>query len=99
MLWAVAFAIIIVALLIPVLAVALEAPLLRRRREPEVMTLPERHDPPTVELARRLLALEDEVDDLSRALGELRDEVQFMQQQHDAGGPTDRARRPSPSEP
>jgi len=98
MLWAVAFAIIIVALLIPVLAVALDAPLLRRRREPEVMTLPERHDP-TVELARRLLALEDEVDDLSRALGELRDEVQFMQQQHDAGGPTDRARRPSPSEP
>lgn len=98
MLWAVAFAVIIVALLIPVLAVVLDAPLLRRRREPEVMTLPERHDP-AVELARRLLTLEDEVDDLSRAVGELRDELQFMQRLLDAGGPGNHARRVPPSEP
>jgi len=98
MLWAVAFGIIIVALLIPVLAVALDAPLLRRRREPEVVPLPQRHDP-AVELAKRLLSLEDEVDDLSRAVGELRDELQFMQRQLDAGGPTNRARRVPPSEP
>jgi len=96
MLWAAAFAVIIVALLIPVLAVALDAPMLRRRREPEVVTLPERHDP-AVELARRLLILEDEVDDLSRTVGELRDELQFMQRLLDAGG--DRDRGVSPSEP
>jgi hypothetical protein len=98
MLWVAAFAVIIVALLIPVLAVALDAPMLRRRREPEVVTLPERHDP-AVELARRLLTLEDEVDDLSRTVGELRDELQFMQRLLDAGGPSDRDRGVSPSEP
>jgi hypothetical protein len=78
MLWSVAFAVLILALLIPVLAVVFDAPFLRRQRGPL---------PPTVEesdermelLAKRLLNLEDEVDDLSHTVHELRDDLQYLQ--------------------
>jgi hypothetical protein len=86
MIWSVAFAVIVLALLIPILAFALDAPFFKRWRGSQL--------PPSTEeetrlelLARRLLNLEDEVDDLSHTVRELQDELQYVQRVFD----TDRA--------
>jgi hypothetical protein len=84
MLWPAAFAVLVLALLIPVLAVVFDAPFLRRQRGPQP-PLVEENDEHMELLAKRLLNLEDEVDDLSQNVRELRDELQYLQRLIDAG--------------
>ena len=83
MVWSLAFAVLILALLIPVLVVVFDAPFLRRQRSG---TMPAGDDRLEL-LATRLLSLEDEVDDLALHVRELRDELQDMQRLLDAGRP------------
>lgn len=75
MIWALGLVVVLVALSIPILAITLYAP--SRRRVPAPAASPE--DAAAIELDRRLTALEDEVDELSRAYRELREETQFLQ--------------------
>lgn len=83
MLWSAAFAVLILALLIPVLAVVFDAPFLRRQRGPQPPSVEENAER-TELLANRLLNLEDEVDDLAHTVRELRDELQYLQRLVDA---------------
>lgn len=78
MLWAIGFLIVMVALLIPILAIVLDSPALQRFLEAR------RGGPPAegmlpADLAKRVSLLEDEVDDLGQALRALKDETQFLQ--------------------
>jgi len=97
MLWSVAFAVLILALLIPVLAVVFDAPFLRRQRGPLPPTV-EESDERTELLAKRLLNLEDEVDDLSHTVRELHDELQYLQRLVDASQSTEPPKRLGPPE-
>ncbi len=70
--------IILVALMIPLLAVVLDSPLMRRlaaRREG-----PAPSDDATQALTDRVATLEDEVDDLGQSVQQLKDERRFFQQ-------------------
>lgn len=75
MLWAIGFLILIVALLIPILAIVLDSPAARqifeRRGGPAARELQE--------LTGKVAALEDEVEELGRALELLKEETQFLQ--------------------
>jgi uncharacterized protein YlxW (UPF0749 family) len=95
MLWSAAFVVLVLALLVPVLAVVWDAPFLRRRREGE-RSVPDEGDERMELLARRLLSLEDEVDDLPASVRELRDEVQDLQRAIDAPQTPERPVRISP---
>lgn len=79
MLWAFGFTILILALLIPILVVVLDSPTVRRRLGREGQ-LPDDRDERIEELMKRVMTLEDDVDDLSRSLDALRDDTQFLQQ-------------------
>lgn len=83
MAWSVAFAVLILALLIPILVVVFDAPFLHRQRPGNMPAADDRMDL----LASRLLSLEDEVDDLALHVRELRDELQDVQRLLDAGRP------------
>jgi hypothetical protein len=97
MLWSVAFAVLMLALLIPVLAVVFDAPFLRRQRSPQAPTVAQSDDRLEL-LAKRLLNLEDEVDDLSHTVNELRDELQYLQRLVDTGQSTESPKRLGPPE-
>ncbi len=92
MLWSAAFAVLVLALLIPVLAVLFDAPFLRRRQPTEPPVIEDQNERMEL-LAKRLLSLEDEVDDLSQNVRELQDEVLYLQQLIDAGQPPESRRR------
>ncbi|NIM48207.1 MAG: hypothetical protein GTO22_02945 [Gemmatimonadales bacterium] len=79
MLWAFGFAVLMLALLIPILVVVLDSPAIRRRLGREGQ-LPDHRDEQIEELMKRVMILEDDVDDLSRGLDALRDDTQFLQQ-------------------
>jgi hypothetical protein len=97
MLWSAAFAVLILALLIPVLAVVFDAPFLRRRRGPQPPSV-EENDERMELLAKRLLNLEDEVDDLNHTMGEMRDELQYLQRLVDTSSSSEPPRRLGPPE-
>lgn len=87
--------ILVVALLIPVLAILLDSPMgraLGRRLEGPQGTEPGLHD-----LARKVELLEAEVDDLSRGMQSLRDESAFLQRLLEEG--SDRRALPPPDTP
>jgi hypothetical protein len=76
MLWIVGFFILLVALMIPILAIVLDAPVLRNMLEKRHGVEPGKLD----ELNKKVLLLEDQVDDLGRAVEALKEENQFLHQ-------------------
>jgi hypothetical protein len=95
MLWAFAFAILLVALLIPILAVLFDAPALRRRHAPRLGSSQQSDEYEL--LARRLATVEDELDDVSHAVRELQDEVMVLQRLLEASNALDVSKRLPPS--
>ncbi len=95
MLWAFAFAVLLLALLIPILAVLLDAPAFRRRRAPRVVG--SRQEDAYELLARRLATVEDELDDVAQAVRELQDEVMVLQRLLEAGTTSDASKHLPPS--
>jgi hypothetical protein len=75
MLWGIAFAVLIAALMIPMVVVVRDA----RLQRGEAGALAER-DPQVEHLTKRVQLLEDELDDLGRVVDQVRDDVQFLQQ-------------------
>jgi hypothetical protein len=94
MFWVVGFLVLLVALLIPILAIVLDAPALRNVFE-------RRFGPPSSSemetLNRKVTLLEDEVEDLSRAVQGLKDETQFLQRLLEDGEQRASQRLPPPS--
>ena len=82
---------LLLALLVPVLLVAADA-LRGRRRQPELPP-PEAAPDQTDILEQRVRGLEDDVSDLARDVGELRDELYTLQRQLEAGTPPSAPRR------
>ncbi|MEE8193769.1 MAG: hypothetical protein V3T74_13575 [Gemmatimonadales bacterium] len=78
MIWPLALVILLLALLIPILVFAFDVPRLRERARDADRMLPER-ERQMDELIKRVLTLEDEVDDVSRNFESMRDEMQFLQ--------------------
>jgi hypothetical protein len=74
MLWAVVFLVLIVALMIPILAIVLDAPVIRNLMEARHGMEPGK----VVELGKKVALLEDQVDDLGRAVEALKEENQFL---------------------
>ncbi len=78
MIWVIGSLVLLVGLLIPILAIVLDAPamrhLLERRFGPE--TTPQG----LKELTGRVAQLEDDLEELSRSVEGLKDETQFLQQ-------------------
>ncbi len=85
--------VLLLALLIPLAAVLLDIP--RRRRPPEELPAPPPHDERVAVLARRLLALEDDVETVSRGLQDLRDEIDVLRHLLESGRPPDAPSRRS----
>ncbi len=77
MFWVIGFLVLLVALLIPILAIVLDAPALRhileRRFGPDAA-----HE--LKELHGKVAQMEDELDDLGRSVQTLKEETQFLQQ-------------------
>jgi hypothetical protein len=94
MFWVIGFLVLLVALLIPILAIVLDAPALRsflERRFGGAST-------PEVEaLTRKVTLLEDEVDDLGRSVQTLKEETQFLQRLIEDGEQRPSQRLPPPS--
>jgi hypothetical protein len=76
MLWVIGFAIVFVALMIPILAIVLDSPALKHLFESRRASAPGEVN----ELARKVSLLEDQVDDLTRSLEGLKEEQQFLHQ-------------------
>jgi hypothetical protein len=76
MLWIIGFFILLVALMIPILAIVLDAPVLRKMLESRGGAEPGK----LTELTQKVSLLEDQVDDLGRAVEALREENQFLHQ-------------------
>ena len=77
MLWVVGFLIVMVALLIPILAIVLDSPFVQKLAETRRGAALQ--DGAVEELRGRIGVLEGELDDLGRAMGQLREETQFLQ--------------------
>jgi hypothetical protein len=72
MIWALGFILVLIALMIPLLAIVLDSPVARnffRGTDPQALE----------EIMRRLQGLEDEVAELGSSLEEVRQETQFVQ--------------------
>lgn len=98
MLWPFGLAVLILALMIPILVFAFDVPRLRRRAEEAERLAPE-WERRLEELTKRLIVLEDEVDDLARGVDALREETQFMQRMLEDSEPREPPRRLRPPEP
>lgn len=77
MFWVIGFLVLLVALLIPILAIVLDAPALRHLLERRSGADGSRE---LKELSGKVTQLEDELDDLGRSVEALREETQFLQQ-------------------
>jgi hypothetical protein len=77
MFWVIGFLVLLVALLIPILAIVLDAPALRHLLERRFGTGDMRE---LRDLAGKVTRLEDDLDDLGRSVQALREETQFLQQ-------------------
>ncbi len=98
MIWPLALVILLLALLSPILVFAFDRPRLRERARDADRMLPER-ERQVDELIKRVLTLEDEVDDVSRGLESMRDEMHFLQrllENPDHREPPDRLAPPKP---
>ncbi|UCF40848.1 MAG: hypothetical protein JSW43_00455 [Gemmatimonadota bacterium] len=98
MLWPFGFAVLILALLIPILVFAFDVPRLRKRAE-DVERLAPEWERRLEELTKRLTVLEDEVDDLARGVDTLRDETQFLQRLLEDSEPREPPHRLAPPGP
>jgi hypothetical protein len=98
MLWPFGLAVLILALLIPILVFAFDVPRLRRRAEEAERLAPE-WEQRLEELTKRLMVLEDEVDDLSRGVATMHDETQFLQRLLEDSEPHEPPQRLAPPEP
>jgi len=78
MLWGIAFAVLIVALMIPLVAVLRDARL--QRGEGGVSSRLDGRGTELEQLTKRVQLLEDELDDLGRVVDQVRDDTQFLQQ-------------------
>lgn len=77
MFWVIGFLVLLVALLIPILAIVLDAPALRHLLERRYGT----ESPQALsDLTSKVNRLEDDLDDLGRSVQALREETQFLQQ-------------------
>ena len=76
MLWIVGFFVLLVALMIPILAIVLDAPVLRNMIEKRHGVEPGKLS----ELTDKVSLLEDQVDELNRAVESLKEENQFLHQ-------------------
>ena len=94
MLWIVGFFVLLVALMIPILAIVLDAPALRPFLEARRQAEPGQLE----ELSRKISLLEDQVDDLGRAVEALKEENQFLHQllQNPPRPPSQRLPPPAP---
>ncbi|MBI2616381.1 MAG: hypothetical protein HYW52_12030 [Gemmatimonadetes bacterium] len=77
MFWVIGFLVLLVALLIPILAIVLDAPAMRHLLERRFGAENSRD---LKELTGKVTRLEDDLDDLSRSVQALREETQFLQQ-------------------
>ncbi len=99
MLWPFGLAVLILALLIPILVFAFDVPRLRKRAEQAEQRLAPESEQRLEELTKRLVLLEDEVDDLARGLDSLRDETQFLQRLLEDSEPREPPDRLAPPKP
>ena len=76
MLWIVGFFVLLVALMIPILAIVLDAPVLRNLIEARHGAGTRKVD----ELSQKVQLLEDQVDELGRSVEALKEENQFLHQ-------------------
>lgn len=74
--WIVAVIILLVALMIPILAIVMDSPVLRHLVESRHGLKPGQME----DLSRKVSALEDQVDDLARAIEGIKEEQQFLHQ-------------------
>lgn len=77
MFWAIGFLVLLVALLIPILAIVLDAPAMRHLLERRFGDQTSSRD--LKELTGRVAQLEDDLEDLGRSVQMLKDETQFLQ--------------------
>jgi outer membrane murein-binding lipoprotein Lpp len=77
MFWAIGFLVLLVALLIPILAIVLDAPAMRHLLERRFGDQTSSRD--LKELTGRVAQLEDDLEDLGRSVQTLKDETQFLQ--------------------
>lgn len=96
--WPLGLAVLMLALLIPILVFAFDVPRLRKRAEEAERLAPE-WERRLEELVRRLTVLEDEVDDLSRGVDALRDDTQFLQRLLEDSPPREPPHRLAPPNP
>jgi predicted nucleic acid-binding Zn-ribbon protein len=75
MIWAIGFLILLVALLIPILAIVLDSPAVRQVFERRAGSATREIQ----ELAEKVRLLEDQIEDLSRSLESLKEETEFLQ--------------------
>ena len=76
MLWVVGFLILLVALMIPILAIVLDSPAVRNLLESRRAARPSGLE----ELTRKVAQLEDQVDELGHTVDSLKEESQFLHQ-------------------
>ncbi|MBI4500064.1 MAG: hypothetical protein HY700_02785 [Gemmatimonadetes bacterium] len=93
MLWIVGFFVLLVALMIPILAIVLDAPALRHFFEARRQAEPGKLE----ELSQKISLLEDQVDDLGRAVEALKEENQFLHQLLENPSRTNPPRLPPPA--
>jgi hypothetical protein len=77
MFWAIGFLVLLVALLIPILAIVLDAPAMRHLLERRFGD--QTSDRDLKQLTGRVAQLEDDLEDLGRSVQMLKDETQFLQ--------------------
>ena len=75
MIWGLGLLVLFVVLLIPILAIVLHSPLGRSLAARSDRTSSKHLE----DLTKRVLGLEDELEELTRTFGELREETQFLQ--------------------
>jgi hypothetical protein len=94
MFWVIGFLVLLVALLIPILAIVLDAPLVRQVLERRFGSAAPQE---LQELTRKVSLLEDELDELNRSVQTLRDDTQFLQRLLENGEQKPPTQLPPPS--
>lgn len=82
--WVIGFLVVLVALLIPILAIVLDSPALQKLVEGRRAAAPGELQ----ELQKRIETIEDEMDDVTVIVRQLREETQFLQRLLEDSGET-----------